>query len=199
MKAALGSMMLIAIIMCAVNALGATVHVVVFLPPNIPEITAVEFGVDDLPLDACSIEEHWYTEMVIGSLQEGGVALAFMPALSGPWVHLGDVTFTANEDIGYNYSMWVGESAMSDKLVVVDVNYQEHDAEGWRHIFNCTGSCWCDSEGDPPLPNVAVFGLYTDPGTWEICWQDLVVIPTGIPLEEELVLPTQWGAVKSLY
>ena len=116
---------------------------------DIPAITAAEFSISNYVGDlgpACVIVgTAWNTPLVIGT-PGYGIALAFSPALPGPNAFLGMISVFLLDAlcIGDDYEMWVVASQDSDKLVVVDENFNEVDAHGYRYTFNCSTECFCD-------------------------------------------------------
>ena len=116
---------------------------------DIPAITAAEFSISNYVGDlgpACAIvSAAWNTPLVIGD-PGFGIALAFSPALPGPNAFLGSINIFLLDAacIGDDYEMWILASQDSDKLVVVDEQFNEIDAVGYRYTFNCTGECPCE-------------------------------------------------------
>jgi opacity protein-like surface antigen len=129
------------------------------LPPEIPGITAVEFSVSNVPDELTAVLGfNWNTTLVIGELGYG-IALAFNPPLDGPNAYLGYVNVLALVDLGMDYRMEVLPSNDSGNLVVVDLDFNEVDAEP-GHIFtiNCTGGLpgGCD----------CILGVATEEANW---------------------------------
>ncbi len=125
-----------------------TVNVIAILPANIPAITAAEFRISNLPLDpACAIlTQNWNTPLVIGTV-DYGIALAFSPALPGPYALLGtlDIFLLDANCVGADHEVLVEAALDSGNLVVVDEGYNEHPAIGWFFKFNCTTGCSCQT------------------------------------------------------
>ncbi len=186
------AMILLLLITGIASAEGVDVHVVVLLE-SIPELSAAEFRVDNLPIGPCSVEAEWNTDLIIGDV-ETGIALAFSPALTGPTVHLGTLHITCFEPLDDDYMMCVMESVDSGVLAVVDGDFITHDAYGLAHRFNTEAPDWCHcyahrSKRDRNVPYIV---LLADPINGNICGQDMPVDTT----------PTQtdtWSRVKSLY
>jgi hypothetical protein len=120
-----------------------SVFFVVYLPPEVPSITAAEFRVDHLPgASEALITPNWNTPLVIGDAGYG-IALAFNPAIPGPYAFLGTLDFFGLVDLGSDYLMTVMESNDSGLLVVVDDTYSTIDASGGYFTFNCYDQCYC--------------------------------------------------------
>ncbi len=120
------------------------------MPASIPAITAAEFRIDNYIGDlgpACVLATPaWNTPLVIGD-PGWGIALAFSPALAGPVAFLGSINLFLLDAVcvSDDYEMWVLESNDSGNLVVVDEQFNEVDAIGYRYTVNCTtGDCPCE-------------------------------------------------------
>jgi len=150
-------------------------------------LTAVQFAIANLPeASMAQVTAYWNTDLVIGDL-ETGIALAFSPPLALYFAVLGRVEFIAWEPFPDDYVMEVvGAPAWDDELLVVDGEYNEIEAQGGIHTFNCTEGCYCGNWLGAPL-----IGLFTDE-EGVICYQDIEVFTT--PAGE-----SSWSAVKALY
>ncbi len=144
--------LLLALLLLAFSAHGsfsdaAVVHFIVFVPPGFDDVKAVEFRVDNLPLGACTIEEHWDAPLVVGDLDDQ-ISLAFYTPRPAPIVYLGHVVFIAHEEVGDDYAMKIERGIDAPWIIVVDGNLEEHRGDGWWHTFNCDGNqipyCYCD-------------------------------------------------------
>jgi hypothetical protein len=137
----------------------STVYVIATLPETIPGMTACEFRIDNLPTAALAITTFtWNTTLVIGT-PGYNLALAFAPALPGPNCLLGTIGFFALADFGADFRMTVAPGLDLDKLVIVDLNYEEIPCEqGHFFTFNCTGTLpgGCD----------CTVGVATEDATW---------------------------------
>ncbi len=184
-------MILLLLIAGIASGEGVDVHVVVWLE-GIPELSAAEFRVDNLPIGPCSVEAEWNTDLIIGDV-ETGIALAFSPPLTGTTVHLGTLHITCFEPLDDEYQICVKESEEGGILAIVDGNYQTWDADGGGHLFNTDNpNYWCEcyyrDKRDREWPFIF---LFADP-QFIYCYQDMPVDTT----------PTQadtWSRVKSLY
>jgi hypothetical protein len=202
MKRSILAAILLVTVVVAAPAETAEVHFAV-IALDLEEVTAAEFRVDNLPVDACTIEEHWNTPLILGELGHN-MAMGFSPPLPGPIAYLGRVDFTANEELGENWVMRVKASLESGKLVVVDGNYNEHDAYGYWYTFNCAEHeppfCECYYFEDPPSrETMPIIGMFTDYGGWNECHQDLPFVVTSVSIEPESIDLSEWSVIKALY
>ena len=149
-------------------------------------LNAAEFRVEHLPYDFCDITEHWYADDWEGDIATG-IFFSFAEAQAGPVVCLGYLSFTAFEDVGDDYRIWV-QAAGGGGLVVYDQDWEPWPAEGGQHTFNCSGNCPCEYI---PTRESSFIGLYADEDVWETCDQ---------PLQPETPVDHDTrGAVKHLY
>jgi hypothetical protein len=155
--------------------------------PPIEELWATEFQIDNLPLDQCTLTEHWNTELIIGNVEEG-IALAFLQPLTGPLFYFGYLEFIAWEPVANDHVMTVVANGDTGMLAVVDGDYAVIIVGGGNHTFNCTEQCdwFCYGSGSN-----GVIGLWTEMEA-EHCSQDIEVATT--PNRD-----SSFSAVKALY
>jgi hypothetical protein len=158
------------------------VHVVAW-PMECEEVSAAEFAIDNLPVDQCTITEHWNTDLVIGDLGTG-ISLAFSPALTEMPFYLGYLEFIVMEPLGDDYTMNVVESD-AGYLILVDGNFDTHDIWGGKHIFNCSDPGYCGW-----ICGGELFLAVQEDGI--DCFQDAEVFTTA-------AAEGSWSAIKSLY
>jgi len=139
------------------------VTVLALLSPDINAITAAEFlilGVDTTPADVL-ISPMWSSVLVIGdALGDVGFAIAWSTPQPGPIVQIGTIDFfVLNEDWPGQDVLWcVGKTNDSNKRIVVDENFVEHDIGGCCFTANCS-DMYCDC-----LPSTPVY---------EASWSDI--------------------------
>ena len=148
---------------------------------------------DNLPLGPCAYTAEWNTDLIIGEVGTG-ISLAFSPPLSGPTAHLGTLHITCFEPLADEYRLCVMGHEDSALLIVVDGNFNTHNAEGMAHRFNTDIPSWCGCYGPRGERGreYAAFMLLADPGDFESCGQDM-------PVETTAAGPSAWSLVKSLY
>lgn len=167
------------------------VHVIAWLPPEVGQIIAVEFGIANLPFAQCDIQAQWDTSLVIGSIDEGGLALAFLDGLSGPFAHLGTLRFTCLEPVGDNHEVEVVGSTESGNLLVVTADGSEIDAWGGLFCFNPNDYWWPCDFTNPAGPTPGIYLDAQADGLGDLCAE---LLPETIPVDH-----SSWSAVKSLY
>ena len=127
-----------------------TLKIIAVLPEMVGGITAAEFRVDNLPPSGAGHgglwNVTWNTDLVIGDI-ETGVALAFSPAMVGPYALLGEITFFATTEnwMGPDHVMVVQPFTGHESVVIVDSDYVEHPVAGDAFTINCgdPDNCVC--------------------------------------------------------
>ena len=129
------------------------IFVVAWLPPDIADITAVEFKIDNLPPAGADgiITPAWNSDLVIGDVG-WDISIAWPGPQAGPYVLIGSLSFLMINDtwIGLDHVMMVMAGMDCDCLVVVDDNFVEHTAEGGKYTFNCSDPEQCGCFEDIP-------------------------------------------------
>ncbi len=180
-------LMVVFLMLCATGVARAdyeptVVHVIVW-PWEFADLSAAELAIHNLPVDQCTITEHWNTPLVIGEAGTG-VALAFSPPLTEVPFYLGYLEFIVWEPLGDDYTMDVVASD-NGILSVYDSDFNEYEIYGGHHVFNCSDTWGCEWACDGHM-NLAAEADGAQ------CYQDAEVFTTA-------TAAGSLSAIKSLY